>query len=171
MTGTQKQLHIDAPELLTGRQRTRDMIFTAIMWGVYLYLWAPLVTLFAWLLGFEFAYDVMVRAGGARDLERVLVFYGVVVAVIFVVVAFWSLGNRLRYGRLQRRQAGQDLSITAMAESFGVDVATIERLRSISSVSIDFDAEGHPVVEAYERVPNPDPEAAKAATRASVSHA
>lgn len=171
MSETRKQLQIHAPELLTARQRTLDTIFTAIMWVVYLYLWVPLASLLAWLVGFEFAYDVMIRAGGARGLGHILVFYGIVVAVIFIVVTLWSLGNRLRYGGLHRRQAGQDLSTAAMAERFGLEVSTVERLRSTSSVTIDFDVEGRPVIAPYEERQNRASDAANTATSASASQA
>ena len=150
MSSTSDQVHIDAPELLTGQQRTRDTLFTAIMWAVYLYLWVPLVSLFAWLLGFEFAYDIMIRSAGAQDLGGVLIVYGVIILVIFATVAFWSLGNLLRYGKLKRRHAADDLSIKQMAEFFEIGSETVERLRSTPSVSIEFDAEGRPIIDRYE---------------------
>ena len=77
---------IDQPDLLTARERARDTLMTAGMWGAYLYLWVPLASLAAWLLGFEFSYEVMVRAGGARDLERTLAIFGIAILLIFVVV-------------------------------------------------------------------------------------
>lgn len=141
-------LHIDVPELLTARERTRDTLFTAIMWIVYLYLWVPLASLFAWWLGFEFAYDVMIRSGGASELANVLTLYGVIVGVILSTVATWSLANLLRYGKLTRRKA-QDIATTAqIAEHFGIDIETVEGLRVERSVEIDFDDEGRPVVAA-----------------------
>jgi biofilm PGA synthesis protein PgaD len=147
MSATSEQLQIDAPELLTGRERTRDAVFTALMWGVYLYLWVPLVSLFAWLLGFEFAYDVMIRMGGARDLGSVLIVYAVIVVVILATVAFWSLGNRLRYGKLTRRHAKAVVTAKEMADYFAVDEKTITQLRSTDSATIVFDADGRPVIE------------------------
>jgi len=144
---------IDAPELLTARQRARDTLFTALMWGVYLYLWVPLVSLFAWLLGFEFAYDVMVRAGGATDLGEVIVFYAIVVAIIFLTVTAWSLGNRLRYGKMHRRHAHSPLTLDSMARYFHVEETDVARLRQMKSASIEFDDEGRPQIASYEAPP------------------
>ena len=70
-----KDLHIDAPYLLSRRRRITDTVATAMMWILYSYLWAPFISLVAWLLGFEFAYDVMVRAGGANGLLEILMYY------------------------------------------------------------------------------------------------
>lgn len=154
MSVSGSEVHIDAPELLTGPERTRDTIFTAIMWVVYLYLWVPLVSLFAWWLGVEFAYDVMIRMGGARDLDSILAVYGIIVIVIFCTVAFWSLGNRFRYGRMKRRHAHDDLSIDTMAEFFDVEPEKVEWLRETQSVAIEFDPEGRPVIEPLTRAPS-----------------
>ena len=35
------------------RNRARDTVLTLLMWGIYIYLWIPLITMAAWLLGFE----------------------------------------------------------------------------------------------------------------------
>jgi biofilm PGA synthesis protein PgaD len=157
MSASHKDVQIHVPELLSAPERTRDTVLTAVMWGVYLYLWLPLISMFAWLLGFEFAYDVMIRTGGAAGLGGVLLSYAVAVAAIFGVVSLWSMGNKLRYGKLRRRHTGSDVTIVPMAEYFGVEVAAAARLRSLRSVVIDFDEDGHPVIERHRpQVPRPD---------------
>jgi len=171
MTELRDDLQIQAPELLTGTERTRDKLITALMWGVYLYLWVPLISLGAWLLGFEFAYDVMIRTGGARNLGHVLMFYGVVLLLIFATVSIWSLGNRLRYGGMHRRHAGNSLSIAAMAKHFDLDVTTVDALRSMKSAAIEFDAEGRPLISDYPRRQSEASDAANTLTSASDSHA
>jgi biofilm PGA synthesis protein PgaD len=136
---------IQAPELLTARERARDTFVTAAMWGVYLYLWVPLISLFAWVLGFELAYDVMMRAGGARDLGAILVVYAVIIGVIFVVVTAWSLINRVRYRGQNRRQLGKSVSDAAIAGFFGIDATKLPTLREARRVRLDFDSAGKPV--------------------------
>jgi biofilm PGA synthesis protein PgaD len=145
MAVVEKDVCIQAPELLTARERTRDTVVTAAMWGLYLYLWVPLVSLLAWLLGFEFAYDVMIRAGGARDLGAILTVYAVIVGVIFIVVTAWSLVNRMRYRGNDRRHLGKTVADDAIAAFFGVDAATLPALRSVRRVRLDFDSAGRPV--------------------------
>jgi biofilm PGA synthesis protein PgaD len=137
---------IQAPELLTARERARDTVVTAAMWGLYLYLWLPLISLFAWVLGFELAYDIMMRAGGAHDLGSILVVYGVIIGVIFVVVTAWSLINRVRYRGFNRRLLGRPVADEAIADFFGVDAATLPKLRNARRVRLDFDSAGRPVV-------------------------
>jgi biofilm PGA synthesis protein PgaD len=102
------------------------------MWLVYSYLWAPLISLVAWLLGFEFAYDVMVRAGGFETLKEVIWFYLIVVAIIFVVVAGWSTINRRRFARHDRRQTIDSVPDTEIAAYFGIRGEQLTLLRSPS---------------------------------------
>jgi biofilm PGA synthesis protein PgaD len=146
MAVIEKDVCIQAPELLTARERARDTVVTAAMWGLYLYLWVPLISLFAWVLGVELAYDVMIRAGGASDLGSILVFYGVIIGVIFVVVTAWSLVNRARYRGHNRRHLGRATPDEAVASLFGVDDVMLTALRNARRVRLDFDSGGRPVV-------------------------
>ena len=115
-----ENLHINVPELLTRRRRLSDAFVTGLMWVVYTYLWAPLLSLIAWILGFEFAYDVMIRAGGIVGLKRVLVWYGIMLACICIVVTGWSMLNRLRFSGRERRKGAEIVDDSALASAFGV---------------------------------------------------
>lgn len=136
------ELHIDAPHLLSQRRRLGDTIATGLMWILYSYLWLPLVSLLAWLLGFEFAYDVMVRAGGVDALKAVLWWYGIVLASIFVAVAVWSVVNRRRFANHDRRQNGQRVSDIEMTEYFDLQHEELQTMRSARVMSLSFDATG-----------------------------
>ena len=116
-----------------------DTLATGLIWLVYSYLWAPLISLVAWLLGFEFAYDVMVRAGGFETLKELIWFYSIVVAIIFVVVAGWSTINRRRFARHDRRQAVDPVPDTEIAAYFGIRDEQLAALREsrISRVSVN----------------------------------
>jgi len=137
------QFHIHAPQLLSHRRRFGDAIVTGLMWILYSYLWAPLISLLAWLLGFEFAYDVMVRAGGVEALKEVLWWYGIVLASIFVAVAVWSAINRRRFADHDRRQSGQDVSDTELSEYFALQHEELQTMRSARIMSLSFDASGN----------------------------
>ncbi len=136
------ELHIDAPHLLSQRRRFGDTIATGLMWILYSYLWLPLVSLLAWLLGFEFAYDVMVRAGGVDALKEVLWWYGIVLASIFVAIAVWSVVNRRRFADHDRRQNGQGVSDTEMAGYFALQQGELQKMRSARVMRLSFDAAG-----------------------------
>ena len=134
---------IDAPQLLSRRRRLADGLITGFMWVVYSYLWMPLISLVAWLLGFEFAYDVMIRAGGFETLIEVLWFYSAVVAIIFVVIAGWSLLNRYRFANRDRRHAVEPVSNAEIAEYFDIrekQLVVLQQSR-ISHISLNDDGQ------------------------------
>lgn len=138
MAAKEKQVLIDSPELLSRRHRITDALITGLMWVLYSYLWAPLISLVAWLLGFEFAYNVMVRAGGLERLKEVIWFYSIVVASIFVVVAGWSMLNRRRFAHRDRRRAVEPVSDPEIAAYFGIqdEQLTALRLSRVSRVKV-----------------------------------
>ena len=141
MSATGK-FHIYAPHLLSQRRRVGDTIVTGLMWILYSYLWVPFISLLAWLLGLEFGYDVMVRAGGVNALKEVLWWYGIVLASIFVVVTVWSAINRRRFADHDRRHSGQDVSDSETAEYFALQQGELQEMRTARIMSLSFDARG-----------------------------
>ena len=144
MASVPNEFEIDAPELMTRRQRARDTVVTAAMWAFYLYLWLPLLSLFAWLLGFEFAYAVMVTAGGAERLMSVLGSYSLVVALILSVVTMWSVSNRVRFKNKNRRKGTRAVTEREIAEHFGMPIRDVYALRSWHIMRVSIDEAGRP---------------------------
>jgi biofilm PGA synthesis protein PgaD len=137
-----ENLHINVPELLSPRRRLSDAFVTGLMWLVYSYLWAPLISLVAWILGFEFAYDVMIRSGGIQGLKNVLSWYGLMLCCIIIVVTCWSLVNRLRYSGRERRKAAAIVDDHALAETFGVELSELRKLRHAQIACLSLDVDG-----------------------------
>jgi len=133
---------IDAPELLTRRQQLRDTVVTGFMWVLYAYLWLPLISLVAWILGFEFAYDVMVRSGGAAQLRVVASWYLAAIALILAIFGAWSLSNRLRFSHQNRRGSFERISDQSYIAYFGISAEVLALLRHSASLALEFDAVG-----------------------------
>ena len=142
MASVPENLHINVPELLSRRRRLTDAFVTGMMWVVYTYLWAPLISLIAWILGFEFAYDVMIRSGGVHGLKNVLSWYGLMLCCIIIVVTCWSLVNRLRYSGRERRKAAAIVDDHALAETFGVELSELRKLRHAQVACLSLDVDG-----------------------------
>jgi biofilm PGA synthesis protein PgaD len=147
MVEVPQHLHFDAAEELTPRQRTRDTMITALLWAVYLYLWVPLISLLAWALGFEFAYDVMVRAGGARDLLPILLEYAVVISLIFSGFTIWSISNRLRFKHMNRRSLRRPVADINLAEYFRIPVEQLYSMRAHRIMYVDLDETGRATMQ------------------------
>lgn len=133
---------IDAPHLLTRKHRARDTLLTALMWALYFYLWLPALSLVAWLLGIEFAYDVMVRAGGAQSLARELSWYGLILLIIFFVITGWSASQHMRFAGKNRRAATARISDAALHQASGLTEECFTRLRDHRCLIVSFDDSG-----------------------------
>jgi biofilm PGA synthesis protein PgaD len=157
-----KVIYIDAPAALTRRQRTLGTLITAVMWALYGYLWAPLVSLLAWGLGIEFAYDAVMEAGGVRAFFATLFWYGVTLADVIVTVAIWSSLNRWRFANHNRRAAHPRVADTTMAEYFGVALEDVERLRGARRMELDLDPSGRPILRSSDLDSSSRPEPRRA---------
>jgi biofilm PGA synthesis protein PgaD len=146
MSDAPEQMYFAAPEEMSQRERARDTLITAVLWAVYLYLWVPLVSLLAWAMGFEFAYDVMVRAGGARDLLPILLEYLVVISMIFSAYTIWSVSNRLRFRDLDRRSRRAPVRDDALSDYFQIPVSQIAAMRSRQVIHVSIDEDGRPTI-------------------------
>ena len=146
MADDEQEMHFQASDQLSPQEKTRDAIITALLWAVYLYLWVPLVSLLAWALGFEFAYDVMVRAGGADDLIPILLQYAVVISVIVSAFTLWSLSNRLRFRHMTRRSRRAPVPDEALAKYFDIPMSQIATMRSRQILHVSLDEAGRPSI-------------------------
>ena len=136
-------IYVNAPHLMSRRHRVGDAMATGLMWALYSYLWAPFISLVAWLLGFEFAYAVMVRAGGIHVLKDVMYWYGLMVFCIIIVVTAWSLVNRYRFANRGRRQAGKTVTDTEIAEKFALDPKQLNQLKTARAIRLSHDEAGN----------------------------
>ena len=125
------------------RQRTRDTVLTLIMWGVYLYLWIPLITLGAWLVGFERFYEVLILYGGVTVLMEMLDWYAVVITSIATVIVTWSGINYRRFHGKERRRSAGAADEREISEFFGIPETEVKRVRRSRRLQIDLDELGH----------------------------
>jgi len=143
MKAENDDIYVNVPHLLSRRHRLTDAMATGLMWAFYSYLWAPFVSLVAWLLGFEFAYAVMVRAGGIYVLKEVMYWYGLMVICIIIVVTAWSLMNRFRFLNRDRRQAGNTVTDAEIAEKFALDAKQMDQMRTARVMRLSHDEAGN----------------------------
>jgi poly-beta-1,6-N-acetyl-D-glucosamine biosynthesis protein PgaD len=125
------------------RHRTRDAVLTMIMWGVYIYLWIPLITLGAWLVGFERFYEVLIVYGGVNMLMDMLDWYAVVIITIATIIVTWSGINYRRFHGKERRRSAGHTTAHDISEFFGIPEKEVNRLRMSRRLQIDLDELGH----------------------------
>ena len=98
---------IERSDLQSPQQRTLYGVITAVFWAFWLYLWLPLLALFAWAVGLEQAYKYMVVLGGYEEVMRLLGVYFLVIVILGGTLTGWATYNIMRYGKRGRRGAAE----------------------------------------------------------------
>jgi poly-beta-1,6-N-acetyl-D-glucosamine biosynthesis protein PgaD len=122
--------------------RTRDTVLTFLMWGIYVYLWVPLITLGAWLVGFERFYEIMITYGGFDVVLELLDWYAVIIITIAACVVSWSAINYGRFHNRERRYAAPVTNTSEISEFFGIARTEVDRIRTSRRLQIDLDEFG-----------------------------
>ncbi|MDH5507807.1 MAG: poly-beta-1,6-N-acetyl-D-glucosamine biosynthesis protein PgaD [Anaerolineae bacterium] len=151
-----KSLIIDRPELQSPMQRYGFGGVTLLFWLIYVYLWLPMLTLVAWVLGFTRIFDEMVIEGGYAALARVLLIYLLVILVIGSIYLGWARINYVRFRGVERRKTQERVSDQELADHFSVSLDTLNHWQQAKSLFITHDEDGN-VVAAINRSPEPAP--------------
>ena len=133
---------INARNVVSRRIRNRDRLLTTVMWVLYAYLWLPLISLGAWYLGIQFAYDLVIRAGGTEPLVSLLLNFLLILLITALVVVFWSWMQRVRFANHERRISSPALMLAEEQAFWAITEAEHSQIRSGKRLVIDLDETG-----------------------------
>jgi biofilm PGA synthesis protein PgaD len=134
---------IELSQLLSKRRRVRDALVTTILWALYGYLWLPLISFVAWYLGFDFAYRLVIKAGGPDALVALLIGFSIIILVVLLIVVTWSGLQYSRFaGKGERRLISSTLAPQAEREYWDIDAALQSKFKAkkIQTVALTDDA-------------------------------
>jgi poly-beta-1,6-N-acetyl-D-glucosamine biosynthesis protein PgaD len=121
-------------------QLALEVALTAIFWGLWLYVIAPLVSILLWLAGVQVFVEQMITLGGYEHLLGKLTTYGLVILGIVFTTFAWVVWNIRRYGRRNtRRRAPPLVTLKETASAAGMRPDAIRRLQRQRRLVIDFD--------------------------------
>jgi len=135
-------LIIDKPELQSPQQKYFFSTLTFIFWIVWFYLWLPILSLIAWLLGIDFFYENMIILGGVEGLMSVIGWYSLVIALSALTLVAWSAYNIFRFRNKNRRQSIKLVSKQDMATYFNIDEQSVDVCTNERRIVIENDLEG-----------------------------
>ncbi|MFU8815202.1 MAG: poly-beta-1,6-N-acetyl-D-glucosamine biosynthesis protein PgaD [Pseudomonadales bacterium] len=131
-----RPLIIERPELQTRAQRFGWASVTLACWVLWLYLFVPLLSLVAWVLGATLVYQVMLQNLELRELLRLLSHYGGGILLLSAVYLLWAVASYLRFRGLDRRQAPPPASLEQLAASHRLSTLALHRLRAARRVVV-----------------------------------
>lgn len=125
-------------------RRTLYGLATFVIWAAYLYLWLPLVTLLAWVLGLRSGYLELYLAQQRID-PALLGLLPLLALACGLALIGWAEYNRRRFGSLDRREPLANVSQDEIARALHADPALAVRLRASKRVVLSMSADARPL--------------------------
>jgi len=98
------KLILNMPDLVAKHTKIGSSVVTAVCWMLFVYLWMPLITLVAWFISADHAYDEIQIAHEITNLERLTVIYGLIILALGGTLLLWALKEYLRFRNVNRRR-------------------------------------------------------------------
>jgi biofilm PGA synthesis protein PgaD len=136
-------LIIDKPHLQNHMQRYGWGTVTFIAWAIYVYLWMPMLTLFAWWIGYKLFHIHFIELNGAAGLFDKLALYATIILVLSAILIIWARIEQLRFKDKERRKAGSAVSLREVALRYKLNENQLGRIRQKKSIQVVFNASGN----------------------------
>jgi len=117
---------------------------TVAFWGVYIYLWLPLVTLILWLLGVRTAFFELYSRQHQVE-PFVLLSIPLIAAACACALIAWAEYNRYRFAAKDRRSPQRDVTRHDVAERMGASIALADELADAKVVLLRMNDRAEPV--------------------------
>jgi biofilm PGA synthesis protein PgaD len=137
------ELVINSPSLQSLQQRYISTILTFVFWVLWIFLWTPLLTLLAWLVGAHLVYFEMFELKGWGEVVREFKIFSICVTLIGLALGLWALYNYQRFHGVERRKAFPPLENNQLAEFFQVDATELSLQQKAQCLTVTFDEHGH----------------------------
>ncbi|WP_133498509.1 poly-beta-1,6-N-acetyl-D-glucosamine biosynthesis protein PgaD [Cognatilysobacter terrigena] len=115
--------------------RTMHSVLTLAAWVLYAYLWLPLITVIAWLLGVRTSYVELYVRNNRID-EMMLLTIAIIGVIATVVLVAWAEWNRHRFSGPDRRSNPGNVQLPEVAESLGAPMELSDRLAGAKSMTL-----------------------------------
>lgn len=130
---------IEQAKSTPGRLKLLYGMLTVVFWGLWLYLWMPLITFLAWLLGLDAFITHMVNLEGYRGLKQLLAVYGMVIVFLGGSLVVWAIYNLVRFRGKDRRAERALVSTADMADYAGLYPAELKAAQSSQRLVLHHD--------------------------------
>ena len=128
--GSQRPLIIERPDLQTAGQRFGYLSLTFVCWIFWLYLFVPLLSLVAWVLGARTVYEVLLQDLSVSNLVEISTLYGTGIGALTLIYLVWAVSSYLRFRRVDRRAPQAPVSAAQLAASHQLSLESLSTLQS-----------------------------------------
>ena len=125
-------------------KRLASGALTAFAWSLYAWLWVPLITVIAWVVGVRTAYVRLYLEDSEID-PFLLLALPVIALVCAALLIGWAEYNRVRFSGVERRSRRDDIDDAQVRQALGANAAVAAKLRDGRIVRIALDDDARPV--------------------------
>ncbi|RUQ36568.1 MAG: poly-beta-1,6-N-acetyl-D-glucosamine biosynthesis protein PgaD [Candidatus Competibacteraceae bacterium] len=136
---------IDSPSLQSTSKRIVWKLVTLIFWGLWFYLWLPLATLIAWMLGIYIGYQEIIVLQSYRQALVTGEYYILIAALLGGTLIIWALVQWLRFHNRERRKRRPDIGMEALAVYYQLDPSDLRQWQTAQRLIVHHDERGYPV--------------------------
>jgi biofilm PGA synthesis protein PgaD len=126
---------IDKPKLKSFVRKITELSFTSLMWGLWFYLFLPLLNFVLWIVGIRYFYIEVFDLAGYKGLIDLLMKAGWVILSVFLVLRSWGFYNYWRFGKKERRKSLPSETFEKTVEYFQVSPEQIQQIQSSKEVA------------------------------------
>ena len=130
--------------------RSAWLAMTMLLWLVYAYLWLPLISLFAWWLGYKTFKYHMITLNGISGFENLLFVYLIIIMILGSFLLGWARLEKSRFKNKSRRSVAKAVNNHALASYFKVAEPTLATMQTKKVVMVNFNKQGE-MAELYSR--------------------
>jgi len=132
------------PERLARQKRFLQRAATLLAWSAYAWLWVPLVTLIAWVLGLQAGWDRLYLQRNAVD-PFILAALPIIALLCGLLLIGWAEYNRARFADADRRLRRSHVADAAVRKRLQAPAQVMHTLRRHRVVTVRMDEQARPV--------------------------
>lgn len=128
---------IDHPEWQKPKDKYVFGFLTLGFWLLWIYLWLPLLSLFAWIFGMKVLHHQMIELKGYESLLNLLGVYSLVILVMAGSLYLWASYNIVRFSGMTRRVPRPLVTLQTQAQILKIHPDDLEKLQKSQMLFIE----------------------------------
>lgn len=121
-------LILNKPHLVAPLTKFVSALVTIVFWGFFVYLWWPLLTLIAGMLGYH-TINELTYAADMLNVRHLTVSYALIVMALSGSLLLWAMVEYFRFRNLNRRRWPQAVEVSDLASYASLPEAELRQLQ------------------------------------------
>ena len=122
-------LILNKPHLVAPLTKVVSALITVVFWGFFVYLWWPLITLVAGMLGYH-TINELTYAADMLNVRHLTISYALIVMALSGSLLLWAAVEYFRFRNLNRRRWPNAVAVADLATYSSLPESDLQQLQS-----------------------------------------